>query len=270
VEHHLHLPKPGRLSTITAGILVCYAFLPFMQVPARILAFPFFGILVSLQLNFYNLISLITAVMAAAGMDWILFDHPHRKDQYLLPHLILPALTAGAIGFPLGLLKPGIEWWIILGLGSLLVVSVFLSEYISLEPTDIRYPLALMVLSGTSYSLLLILSIALRSAGIRLYLLLLLLPAIYAFFSLRILNFRLGGRWRFEWSAVITLVVTQILIALYYWPLSPVRFGLLLLGPAYAMIGVAASFEENPDPRNVYLEPLIVMAILWILAAFIG
>jgi len=208
--------------------------------------------------------------MAAAGMDWILFDHPHRKDQYLLPHLILPALTAGAIGFPLGLLKPGAAWWIILGLGSLLVVLVLLSEYISLEATDIRYPLALMVLSGTSYSLLLILSIALRSAGMRLYLLLLLLPPIYAFFSLRILNFRLGGRWRFEWSAVITLVVTQILIALYYWPLSPMRFGLLLLGPAYAMTGVAASLEENPDPRNVYLEPLIVMAILWILAFFIG
>jgi hypothetical protein len=270
VELHLHLPKPGRLSTIIAGILICYAFLPFMQVPARLISFPLFGILISLQLNFYNLISLITAVMAAAGMDWILFDHPHRKDKILLPHLILPALTAGAIGFPLGLLKPGAEWWIILGLGSLLITLVFLSEYISLESTDIRYPLALMVLSGISYSLLLILSIALRTAGIRLYLLLLLLPAIYAFFSLRILNFRLGGPWRFQWSAVITLVVTQILIALYYWPLSPVRFGLLLLGPAYAMIGVAASLEENPDPRNVYLEPLIVMAILWILAIFIG
>jgi len=272
VELHLHLPKPGRLSTIIAGILICYSFLPFMQVPARIISFSIIGILVSLQLNFYNLISLITAVMAAAGMDWILFDHPHRKDKNLFPHLILPALTAGVIGFPLGLLKPGAAWWIILGLGSLLIVLVLLSEYISIESTDIRYPLALMVLSGTSYSLLLILSIALRSAGIRLYLLLLLLPAIYAFFSMRILNFRLGGhgRWRFQWSAVITLVVTQILIALYYWPLSPVRFGLLLLGAAYAMIGVAASLEENPDPRNVYLEPLIVMAVLWILAIFIG
>ncbi len=241
-----------------------------MQVPARLISFSLFGILISLQLNFFNLISLITGVMAAAGMDWILNDHPHRKDRVLFPHLILPALTAAAIGFPLGLLKPGAEWWIILGLGSLLIVLVLLSEYISLEPTDIRYPLALMVLSGTSYSLLLILSIALRSAGIRLYLLLLLLPAMYAFFSLRILNFRLGDPWRFQWSAVITLVVTQILIALYYWPLSPVRFGLILLGPAYAMIGIAASLEENPDPRNVYLEPLIVMAILWILAIFIG
>lgn len=208
--------------------------------------------------------------MAAAGMDWILIDHPHRSNQNLVIHLILPALTAGAIGFPLGLLKPGTAWWIILGLGSLLIVLVMLSEYISLEPTDIRYPLALMVLSGTSYSLLLILSIALRTAGLRLYLILFFLPAIYAFFSLRILNFRLGGQWRFRWSIIITIVVTQILIALYYWPFSPVRFGLFLVGPAYAMIGIAASLEENPDPRNVYLEPLIVMAILWILAILIG
>jgi hypothetical protein len=269
VESHYHLPKPERLSTIIAGILICYAVMPFMQVPARFISFPLFGILISLRLNFYNLISIITAVMAAAGMDWILFDHPHKTDQSLLPHLILPALTAGAIGFPLGLLKPGIAWWIILGLGSVLIVLVFLSEYISLEASDIRYPLALMVLSGASYSLLLILSIALRTAGLRLYLLLLLLPAIYAFFSLRILNFRLGGRWRLEWSAVITLVITQILIALYYWPLSPAKFGLMLLGPAYAMIGIAASLEENPDPRNVFLEPLIVMAIFWLLAIFI-
>ena len=258
------------MSTITAGILLCYSFLPFLNVPARQISFPLFGILIDLQLNFYSLISAITAIMAAAGMDWILYDHPHRKDQTPLPHLILPALTAGAIGLPLGQLKPGAAWWIILGLGSLLVVLVLISEYISLEKNDIRYPLALMVLSGTSYSLFLILTISLRTAGTRLYLMLLLLPAIYAFFSLRILNFRLGGRWRFRWSVVMTLVVTQILIALYYWPFSPVRFGLLLLGPAYAMIGVAASLEENPDPRNVYLEPLVVMAIFWILAVLIG
>ena len=258
------------MSTIIAGILFCYAFLPFIQVSDREISFLLFGILISLKLNFYNLISLITAVMAAAGMDWILMDHPHRNNQDLAIHLILPALTAGVIGFPLGLLKPGAAWWVILGLGSLIIALVMLSEYISLETNDIRYPLALMVLSGTSYSLLLILTIALRAAGLRLYLLLLLLPAVFFFFSLRILNFRLGGHWRFRWSIIITLVVTQMLIALYYWPFSPVRFGLFLVGPAYAMIGIAASLEENPDPKNVYLEPLIVLGILWVMALFIG
>ena len=269
MENIFHLPKPGRLSIITAGILICYAFLPYVQVPAREISFPIIGILISFTLNFYNLISLITAIMAAAGMDWLLSDHPNRENLNTFPHLILPALTAGAIGFPLGLLEIGSAWWIILGLGSLLVVLILLSEYISIDVRDIRYPLALMVLSGTSYSLLLILSIAIHSAGLRLYQILLLLPTIYAFFSLRILNFRLGGRWRVEWTAVISMIVTQFLIGLFYWPLSPVRFGLLLLGPAYAMIGIASSLEENPEIKNIFLEPVVMMGILWILAIFI-
>lgn len=269
METTLQLPKPERLSVITAGILICYAFLPLVQVPAREISFLLFGILISFRLNFYNLISLVTAIMAAAGMGWLLFDHPSRENQNIFPHLILPALTTGAIGFPLGLIGTGFAWWVILALGSILVVLILIFEYISLDLRDIRYPLAMMVLSGTSYSLLLILSIALRSAGLRLYQILLLLPAIYAFFSLRILNFRLGGRWRLEWTAVIVLVVTQFLISLFYWPLSPVRFGLLLLGPAYAMIGIAAALEEKPDLKNVFIEPLVMMGILWVLAVFI-
>jgi len=264
VENTFHLPKSERLSVITAGILVCYASLPLVQVTAREVSFLLFGIQVAFRLNYYNVISLITAVMAASGMEWLLFDHPSRGNQNTLPHLILPALTAAAIGYPLGLIESGAAWWVIL------VVLVLISEYISLEARDIRYPLAMMVLSGTSYSLLLILTIALRSADLRLYQMLLLLPAIYSFFSLRVLNFRLGGRWRFEWAAVIGVVITQVLVALHYWPLSPVRFGLLLLGPSYALTGIAASLEEKPDLKKIFLEPIVMMGILWMLAFFIS
>lgn len=270
MEKAYHLPHPGRLSTITASILFGYALLPFLRTPAREISYPVLGILIAFRLNFYNVISIITAIMAAAGMDWIMRDHPSFIQRTKIQHLILPALTTGAIGVPLGLLEIGSAWWIILGLGSLLVVLVILAEYISLDSHDSRYPLALMVLSGTSYSLMLILSIAIRAADLRLFLLLLILPAIFAFFCLRILNFRLGGRWRFEWTAVITLITAQIIAALYYWPFSPVRFGLFLLGPVYALTGIAVSLDEKPDLKQVFLEPLVVMGILWILAIFAG
>jgi hypothetical protein len=269
VEKKYHLPHAGRLSTVTASILFGYALLPFMRVPAGQIAFPLFGILVAFRLNFYYVISVITALMVAAGMDWIIADHPSMEAKPHLPHLIMPALTTAAIGIPLGLLELGLAWWVILALGSLLVVLVMLAEYISIDNLDSRYPLALMVLSGTSYSLMLIITIALRAADVRLYLLLLVLPSIFAFFCLRILNFRLGGRWRFEWTAVIALVAAQVLAALYYWPLPAVRFGLITLGPVYALTGLAASLEEKPDIRQVFLEPLAVMGSLWLLAVFI-
>lgn len=254
---------------ITAGILVCYAALPLVQISAREISFLIFGIIVNFRMNFYNLISIIAAGLAASGMAWLLVDHPSRVNRNILPHLILPALAAGAIGYPLGLIVSGLAWWVILALGSILVDLILVSEYISLENRDIRYSLAMMVLSGASYSLLLTLTIALRSTDLRLYQYLLLLPAVYAFFCLRILNFRLGGRWRLEWTAVITLIITQFLIAFYYWPLSPVRFGLLLLGPTYALVGLAASLEEKAGLKNIFLEPVIMMGVLWTLAIFI-
>jgi hypothetical protein len=267
VENTHNFPKTDRISVITASILVSYALLPFVQISSRQLAFTVFGILISLNFNFYNLISLITAALAAAGTDWMLREHPNRGDYSTVPHLILPALTAGAIGIPLGFLTIR---WIILGLGSILVLVVLVGEYVSIDKHSQYFPIALMVLSAVSFGLFLIIVIAFRAANLRLYLTAVILPIVYAFFSLRVLQLRLGGSWPVKWTAVITLAIAQFTIGLYYWPLSPVRFGLLLLGPAYALIGIASSLEESSALSDIYMEPLIMLGIIWLLAIFLG
>ncbi len=269
MENRYQLPQLNKLSIVSACILISYTTLPFIQLPAREIPFSLFGILIPLRINFYNLMSLIAAAIAAAGADWMLRDHPALSTHSTLPHLILPAITTGALGFPLGLLEVSLEWWIILAFGSLLVILILVAEYISMDSGDSRYPLALMVLSAVSYGIFFLLCIVLRAANSRLYLMLMVLPSFFIFLCLRILHFRLGGRWRFEWTAVITLIVTQCIIAFYYWPLTPIRFGLGLLGPAYALIGIAASLDENPDIRKVFYDPLVVLAILWIVGIFI-
>lgn len=86
--------------------------------------------------------SLIAGAIAATGADWMLRDHPLISTHATMPHLILPAISAGALGFPLGLLEISIEWWIIMGLGSLLIILIMIAEYISLDSKDSRYPLA--------------------------------------------------------------------------------------------------------------------------------
>ncbi len=223
-----------------------------------------------IRINFYNLMSVIAAGMAAAGTDWMLRDHPTFADRSTIPHLILPAITAAAIGVPLGLLEVSLAWWMIMGLGSLLTVLILVAEYISIDLQDTRYPLALMVLSAVSYGIFLILCVVMRAANTRLILMLLSLPPFFAFLCLRILHFRLGGRWRVEWAVVVTLIIAQCIIAFYYWPLTPVRYGLALLGPAYALIGIAASLEEQPDIRQVFYEPLFMLGIIWLLGVVIA
>jgi hypothetical protein len=269
VENHFQIPQSKKLSIVSASILICYSLLPFIQVSAREVSFSLAGVVIPLRVNFYNLIALIAAGLAAAGTDWMLRDHPKIETHATLPHMILPAMTAGALGTPLGLLETGLEWWMILAFGSLLIFVIMIAEYISLDKNDARYPLSLMVLSAVSYGVFFLISIVMRAANSRLYLLLLVLPLFFAFLCLRILHFRLGGRWRFEWAAVITLIIAQFVIAFYYWPLSPIRYGLGLLGPAYALIGITASLEEEPDLRKVFVEPFLMLGLFWVLGIFI-
>jgi hypothetical protein len=269
VENHYELPQSKKLSIVSASILICYSVLPFIQVTAREVPLSLAGIAIPLRINFYNLISLIAAALAAAGTDWMLRDHPKIANHATLPHLILPAMAAGALGTPLGLLETGLEWWIILAFGSLLIFLIMIAEYISLDKNDARYPLALMVLTAVSYGVFFLLCIVLRATNSRLYLLLLALPLFFAFLCLRILSFRLGGKWRFEWTAVITLIMAQFLIAFYYWPLTPIRYALALLGPAYALIGITASLEEEPSLRKVFFEPFLMLGLFWILGIII-
>jgi len=270
MEKSQRLPQLKHLSVVTAAIIMGYSLLPFVNVPVREISFSIFGILVAFKLRFTTLISIITAGIAASGMDWMLRERGDLPMREILPHLMLPALTAAAIGFPLGIIAVSLNWWVILGLGSLLVLLSLVGEIISFDSQHPLYPFAIILLTALSFSLVLITSITIRAANLRLFLTVGILSAVYAFFGIRILQLRIGGVWPLKWTLVVGLVIGQITIGLYYWPFTPIRFGLLLLAPAYALIGLASSLEENLSFREIYLEPLIVMGILLVLAIFIG
>jgi len=84
--------------------------------------------------------------------------------------------------------------------------------------------------------------------------------------ALRTLYLRLGGEWGLHWAIVIAIIVGQIVVGLHYWPLRPLRFGLLLIGPAYALTSVAGSLEEGRSLRTLWVEPVLMLILLWGLA----
>lgn len=270
MDEYDFLPRTNRLSVVTALILLAYALMPFVNVPGREVSFRLLGILIEFRLNFTLLVSLLTAGLAAAGTDWLIRDHPHLARQPIFPHYLLPALTAWAIGIPLGSIEVSPQWWVVFGLGSLLMLLVLVSEYINVDVHNIRYALSLMVLSAVSFGLLLTLSIALRASNLRLYMLLIALVPSFALLCLRLFQLRLQGKWNFEWSGAITLIIAQLAIGLYYWPLSPIRFGLILLGAAYALIEIGTIFNEGASLREKFIEPVMMLGVFWTLAIFIG
>jgi len=110
--------------------------------------------------------------------------------------------------------------------------------------------------------LYLVLAVSLRAAGLRLYTLILTLAPTLFLISLRALYLRSGGQWYLSWAAGITLVVSQLAAALHYLPLTPLRFGLLLLAAAYGLTSLAAGLEEGRGLRFVWVEPLVMAVLL--------
>jgi Protein of unknown function (DUF5656) len=269
MEEHRHLPEVSRLSVVAACIMLAYALIPFVRVPQNQFSYQLPGILLEFNLSYATLVSFLVAAMAAAGTDWLVRAHPHLGSQRTVVHWFTPALTAWALSVPLGTLEMGLGWWAVFAFGSLLLVLVLIAEYIAVDAFDIRYALASVGLTAVTLALYLILAIAVRAAGLRLYVILLTLAPTVGLLSLRTLHLRLGGKWYIQWAIGIGLVIAQLAVGLHYWPLTPLKYGLFVTGTAYGLTSLAGAIEEKQIGRSLWLEPLTMTAIFWLLALLI-
>ena len=144
-----------------------------------------------------------------------------------------------------------------------------IAEFIVVDPEDIRQPPASVFLTAISFALYLVLAVVLRYAGSRLLFQLIALTLAISLVSLRTLHLRLDGYWAFIESGVIALVTAQLMAALHFWPLSPVSFGLIILGPAYALTNFIGNLAVGEGLRQAIIEPLVVLILVWLTAIWI-
>lgn len=268
-EQDRFMPDLNRIGLLTSTVLLGLAL--GRLIPSRDfnLEVQLPGFLLALPLDIGTLMGILTAGLAAAGMDWLLRGHPSLKGRATFQWWFLPTLTTFVISVPLSILPGGPVWLIGFIVSGVLIFFVFLSEYVVVDPDAPYYSLSVAGLTAISYTLFFILSIALNSSGIRLYIL---LPALFVaatFTSLRLLHLWMGGKWEFAWSLGIGLACVQLAAGLHYWPVTPVQFGLFLIGPLYGLINLAINLGENVSVRRATLEPSIVAALCWGLAIFI-
>lgn len=262
-ERHRYMPDVDRLSILAAIILLAFAVARLINLPGRLLSMQLPGIYLAVEVNLQMLVSVLIAGLTAAGADWLIRDHPKFKKHSALQHWLLPALTALVMELPLFQLPFSPMWWVGFAFGGILLILVLVSEYIVVDPQDVRQPLAAAGLTAVSFALFLVLASALRFAVSRLFLALPALTAGAFLVSLRTLNLRLHDRWLLLPAGLTALVVAQIATAFHYWPLSPVSFGLALLGPAYALTTFFGNLAEGMPTRQAFLEPVIVLGLLW-------
>jgi hypothetical protein len=262
-------PDYERLSFLTAIILLVYALTQFVRQPVSQLAIQLPGFFLPIPFNFRNLVWVGIAILAASGMDWILEGQPGLRPGSRIEHWILPALTAWVIGVPLYSLPTGTTWWVVYIIGGILLTMVFLAEFYCADPDNDRSTLAALGLIGISFALFLILAVSLRFSGARLYLVAPAVALSAVLVSMRTLFLRTGGNWSYAWAGAIALLVTQIAIGLFYLPIQPFQFGLVLVGILYAAINVADRTNQHSLTLQDMIEPGAAIGLSILLALII-
>jgi len=259
-----------RLSLLVASILLIYAMGQFITLPKREISLELPGLYLVFQFNATTVITLIVAGLTATGTDWLLRDHPGLENRSTMEYWLLPALIASVIGIPLFQTTFRSLWWIGFCLGAVLLILVLMAEYIVVNPEDTHRPLAVAGLTIVSYALFLILATVLRTSGYRLFMLLPSMTIAGGLVCLRTLRLRFPKNNLRVPAIVITLVLSQLTAALHYWPISPVSFGLALLGPAYCLTYLIGNLAENQPVQRAVVEPFILLVFIWGTAVLMG
>ncbi len=261
-ENPQHLPDFNQLSVLSAAVLLSYALAQLVESQRATLSWDIFGILIKIPFNLTSIAIVLAAGLTATGMIWLLRSHPHFDQTSTFQHWLLPALTAFVLGIPLYNLPHGITWWITFTLGGIILILVFIAEYIVVDPTDSRYPAASATLIALSYILFLILVASLSYVSARLLLVGVTVFPAATLVSLRAIHLRLN-RWEISWSIGIGLVCIQMAAALHYWRILPVQDALVVLGTLYALTGFAMNLGENSSLRSALIECAILLALFW-------
>jgi len=262
-------PDLNRLSMLAGAVLLAYAIARFIEIPAGGFTLRAFGSEIPVTLSIDTITTLLIAGLTATGMDWLLSDHPALAGKRTFEHLMLPTLTAAVIGLPLSQLPVAAYWWVGFTAGAVLLILVMVAEYIVVDPENERFALAAAGLTAISFALFLVLAAALRFTASPLTVMLPVCTLAVAWVSLRTLRLRIHNYWALIESSVIALIIVQLAAGVYYLPISPVSFGMALLGPAYALTTLMANLNEGEPIRQAITEPLIVLFLIWGVALWI-
>lgn len=253
-----HLPNRDRLSVLTAVILLAYALARFLDLPRRLFSATFLGSDLSFELSGPGLMLLLVAALISVGSDTLIRSHPLFKEQPTkrsLPHWILPGATALVLGSALNQASNGPGWWLGLGLSALALLAVLVAEYIVVDPEDIAWDAAALVLGALAYVLALILFALLRQLNA---------PAIISAGVGGLLA--AGVAWRLFalkgaplgraalYAGLVGLISAEVIGIINYWHITSIGAALVIIMAFYFSLGIAQQHLAGRLTRRVWIE----------------
>lgn len=266
-------PDFEKLSVIMAVITFAFSFTKTITFLQNELQIDVFGIAISFEFSYNTLIAFLTALLTAAGGNWIIMNHPRfissgDKWYKALPNLIIPVMSAFIISITLSNMNKGNDWWIVLGFGVIVLSMVLVSEYNVFNPSGENHPLASIILIALTFALFVIFTITLRTSNVRLIFMIPLLSTAGSIAAARFFHLRTSGKWFFEWVVIIALVIAQSEIGLHYLEISPIPYALVMFGLLFGLTNLFLGLIKKKKGSELLTEPIFVVLLLSILIAY--
>jgi hypothetical protein len=265
------LPDINRLSIVSAAIMLAFALTRIVSFQTQMISFAVFGIVIEFFIDFSTVITLFTVILAAAGMDWLIQSHPkvdqHQSFLTHSRHWVVPIFTTLVIGVVLNSFSGGPYWWVIYGLGSILLIAVLIAEFNVVTPEMNKHPLATVGLIGLSFALFFLLTVAVFSSNLRLYIRLPLLALGAMMVVSRTLYLRVG-HWYVFWALTISMVLSEIVVGFHYLPLLPIQYALILVGMAYGLTSIVTGIKESRKKWELWGEPVAMFFLMILVSIF--
>ena len=247
------------MSVLSALVLLSYTLLRIVELPASRAEFSVLGLLLRFEINTRNVMLSLAAALTAAGADWLIRAHPWREPgRSTREHWVMPGLAALGVGAILARLPMGPIWWLGLGLSAALLIAILATEYIVSEADDPRYDGAALGLTTLAYLFLVGALFAIRATGQRATFAVPLVFLASGAVAWRLLKLELPRRLVAIYAALVGLVLAQISWGLHYWPITPLRFALILGLAGYLATGITRALLREELGRVAQAEFSIV------------
>jgi hypothetical protein len=260
----------GRLSVLVALIILSFALLPLIEVPAAgSVGTSFLGTPLRLEFTATTLVLLLVTVLTCAGVFQLIRDHPrvrHGEAPRILSFLILPALTVIVAAQLLVNITDVLLWIVGLGVTAAVLWLTIVAEYAVIDPDGPLTGRARLFLTAVAYVLAALLFGLIWNTRVRSS-----VSATLTFLAVGSLAFDLlyatGARLSrvVIFSFAIGLVLAEGNWAINYWRSNVFTAAVAQLLAFYALIGLAGQHLLHHIHRRVLIEFGVVMLVALLL-----
>jgi hypothetical protein len=263
-------PTANRVLVLMTLLALTPVLLLVVELPTRNLTLNFLGSALSITLNTDSLLILFLPVIAIAGTDWVLREHPDVRAgevPFLFPFWMAPGLAALALGLLLARIPSWLLWIAALMIGVILIGILVQAEYITISPNAASYAIARLTVTGLSYLIAFGLFTLIYSTRTRSILSAGGITLVAIALSLDLLAPHIIGlKPAALYAAIIGWLVGQATWALNYWNVSNWSAGVILMTLFYVTVGLAQQSFQGRLTRNVLIEFAVITLIAGVVA----